>query len=162
MSYCGWVDWYHETSQPLQPTTTYVLCTSISTTIWRVILLPSAPLPTTISCCSPPQPMSGPSPVPMMHSTSQPSSGSPSTSTYNLGISESASPSYAPYGSLPQNNPYFPFPCPPQSVSPPHGQPHAYVNFVQPSPIQQLHTFEHLNTENPTHQPDNSKKKGKN
>jgi hypothetical protein len=63
---------------------------------------------------SPPPPMSGPSSTPMMRPTSQPSSGSPSTSTYNLGTSESASPSYAPYGSLPQNNLYFPFPGPPQ------------------------------------------------
>jgi hypothetical protein len=106
--------------------------------------------------------MSGPSSTPMMRPTSQPSSGSPSTSTYNLGTSESASPSYAPYGSLPQNNLYFPFPGPPQPVSPPHGQPHVDVNFVQPSPIQQLHTFEQLNTENPSHQSNNAKKKGKN
>jgi hypothetical protein len=98
---------------------------------------------------TPPPPMSGPSPTPMMRPTSQPSSGSPSTSAYNLGTSESASPSYAPYGSLPQNNLYFPFPGPPQPVAPPHGQPHADVNFVQPSPIQQLHTFEQLNMENP-------------
>jgi hypothetical protein len=63
---------------------------------------------------SPPPPMSGPLPTPMMCLTSQPSSGSPSTSTYNLGTSESTSPSYAPYGSLPQNNLYFPFPGPPQ------------------------------------------------
>jgi hypothetical protein len=96
-----------------------------------------------------PPPMSGPLPTPIMHPTSQPSSGAPSTSTYNLGTSESATPSYAPYGSLPQNNLYFPFPGPPQPVSPPQGQPHAGVNFVQPSPIQQFHTFEQLNTENP-------------
>jgi hypothetical protein len=82
--------------------------------------------------------MSGPSPVPTMCPTSQPSSGSPSTSAYNLGTSESASPSYVPYGSLPQNNPYFPFPGPPQSVSPPPGHPHASVNFVHPSPIQHI------------------------
>jgi hypothetical protein len=50
----GWVDWFHDTPTTLQPTTTYLWCTSISTTIWRAILLPSSPLPTTISCCSPP------------------------------------------------------------------------------------------------------------
>jgi hypothetical protein len=53
---------------------------------------------------SPPPPMSGPLLAPMMRSTSQPSSGPPSTSAYNLGTSESSSPSYDPYGSLPQNN----------------------------------------------------------
>jgi hypothetical protein len=63
---------------------------------------------------------------------------------------------------LPQNNPYFPFPGPPQPVSPPQGHPHADVNFVHPSPIQQLQTFEQLNMENPSHQPNNAKKKGKN
>jgi hypothetical protein len=47
-------------------------------------------------------------------------------------------------------------------MAPPHGQLHVDVNFVQPSPIQQLHTFEQLNTENQTHQWNNSKKKGKN
>jgi hypothetical protein len=81
-------------------------------TIWRGILLPSTPLPTTISCFSPP-PISGPSPVPMMRPTSQPSLGLPSTLAYNLGTSEITSPSYAPYVSFPQNNLYFPFPRPP-------------------------------------------------
>jgi hypothetical protein len=57
--------------------------------------------------------MGGPSPVPVMRPTSQPSLGSPCTSTYDLGSSEIASPSYMPYGSFPQNNPYFPFPGPP-------------------------------------------------
>jgi hypothetical protein len=57
---------------------------------------------------SPPPPMSGPFPTPMMRPTSQPSLGSPSTLAYNLGTSESTSPSYSPYESLPQNN--FPFP----------------------------------------------------
>jgi hypothetical protein len=70
----------------------------------------------------PPQPMSGPSPVTMMRPTSKPSSGSPSTSTYNLGTSESTSPSYVPYGFFPQDNPYFPFPGPPQPIAPPQGQ----------------------------------------
>ena len=45
-----------------------------------------------------PPPMSGPLPTPIMHPTSQPSPGTPSTSAYNLGTSESAMPSYAPYG----------------------------------------------------------------
>jgi hypothetical protein len=62
---------------------------------------------------APPPPMSGPSSAPMMRLTSQPSSGSPYTSAYNLGTSESNSPSYVPYGSFPQNNPYFPFLGPP-------------------------------------------------
>jgi hypothetical protein len=87
---------------------------------------------------SPPPPMDGPSPVPMMCPTSQPISVSPSTSAYNLGTSESASPSYAPYGSFPKNNPYFLFLGPPQSVSSPPGHPHVGINFVHPSPIQQI------------------------
>jgi hypothetical protein len=66
------------------------------------------------------------------------------------------------YGSSPQNKPYFPFPGPPQSIAPPLGKPHADINFVQPSPIQKIHTFEQLNTENLAHQPNNAKKKGKN
>jgi hypothetical protein len=85
-----------------------------------------------------PPPMGGPSPIPMMHLVSQPSMGPPSTSTYNLSTSGSASTSYMTYGSSPQNNPYFPFPGPPQPVVPPTGQPHISVNFVQPSPFQQL------------------------
>jgi hypothetical protein len=111
---------------------------------------------------SPPPPMGGPSPVPMMRLTSQPSMGSPSTSAYNLSTSGSASTSYTPYGLSPQNNPYFPFPGPPQLVAPPPGQPHGGFNFVQPSPIQQLHNFEQLNIENPAHLLNNAKKKGKN
>jgi hypothetical protein len=106
--------------------------------------------------------MSGPSSTPFMCSTSQPSLGSTSTSTYNLGTSENATPSYVPYRSLPQKNPYFPFPSSPQSVTPTHGQPHTGINFLHPSPIQQLHTFEQLNTENPAHKSNNAKKKGKN
>jgi hypothetical protein len=88
--------------------------------------------------------MSGLSLAPIMCLTSQPIFGSPSTSTYNMGTSKSASPSYAPYGSFPQNHLYFPFRGPPQSVSPPHVQSDVGINFVQPSPIQQLHTFEQL------------------
>jgi hypothetical protein len=110
---------------------------------------------------SPPPPMGGPSPVPMMHPRSQPSTSSTSTPTYNLSSSGSTSNSYMPYGSSPQNNPYFPFPSPPQPVSPPPGQPHVIVNFVEPSPIQQLQNFEQLNKENTTHLSNNSKKKGK-
>jgi hypothetical protein len=111
---------------------------------------------------APRPPMGGPSLVPIMRPDFQPSSGSPSTSAYNLGTSENDSPSYMPYGSFPQNNPYFPFLGPPQLVYPPHGQPHADVNFVHPSPIQQLHTFEQLNATNLIHQQKNTKKKGKN
>jgi hypothetical protein len=62
---------------------------------------------------SPPLPISGPSLEPMMRSTSQPSLGSPSNSSYNLGTSDNASPSYATYGSLQQKNPHFPFHGPP-------------------------------------------------
>jgi hypothetical protein len=72
----------------------------------------------------------------MMRSVVQPSSGTPSTLAYTLSSSESTTPSYASYRSLPQNNPYFPFPSPPQPTTPPQGQPQAGVKFVQPSPIQ--------------------------
>jgi hypothetical protein len=92
----------------------------------------------------------------------QPSSGTPSTSAYTLSTSESAMPSYTPYRSLPQNNPYFPFLGPPQPIISPQGKPHAGVNFVQPSPIQQYQNFEQLNMANPAHQSNNAKKKGKN
>jgi hypothetical protein len=83
----------------------------------------------------PPPPMNVLLPIPMMCPTSQPSSGTPSTSSYNLGSNESAMPSYAPYRSSPQNNPYFSFPGPPQ------GQLDVGVNFVQSSPIQQFQNF---------------------
>jgi hypothetical protein len=53
MSHGGWIDWYHNTPQSVHPTTTYVWYTPISIDIWRAILLPSSPLPTTISCFSP-------------------------------------------------------------------------------------------------------------
>jgi hypothetical protein len=56
---------------------------------------------------SPPPPMGGPSPVPMMHPTSQPSTGSHSTSAYNLSTSGSASTYYTPYGSSPQKKSIF-------------------------------------------------------
>jgi len=79
-----------------------------------------------------------------------------------MGTSERIFPSYVPYGSLPQHNLYFLFPSPPQPISPPQGQPHVGVNFVHPSPIQQFHTFENLNMENPAHQSNNTKNKGKN
>jgi hypothetical protein len=46
-------------------------------------------------------------------------------------------------------------------MAPPQGQPHAGVNFVQPSPIQQFQNFEQLNTKI-AHQSNNAKKKGKN
>jgi hypothetical protein len=47
-------------------------------------------------------------------------------------------------------------------VSPPPGQPHVDVNFVQTSPIKQLQNFEQMNRENLAHPPNNGKKKGKN
>jgi hypothetical protein len=72
---------------------------------------PNVPLP----------PMSGPTSTPMMRSSVQPSSGTPSTLAYTLSTSERSTPSYAPYGSSPQSNPYFPFPGTPQPVSPPQG-----------------------------------------
>jgi hypothetical protein len=87
----------------------------------------------------------------MMHLIVQPSFGTPSTLAYTLRTSESATPSYVPYESLPQNNLYFPFSGPPQPISPPQGQPHVGVNFVHPSPIQQFQNFEQLNMKNPTH-----------
>jgi hypothetical protein len=111
---------------------------------------------------SPPPPMGGPSPVPMMFLVSQPSTSSPSTSAYNLSSSGSASNSYTSYGSSPQKNPYFPFLVPHQSVAPPPGQLHASINFFQPSSIQHLQNFEKMNMENPSHLQNNSKKKWKN
>jgi hypothetical protein len=96
--------------------------------------------------------MSGPASPPMMRPTVQPSSGTPSTSAYTLSTSESATPSYVPYGSMPQNNLYFPFPGPPHPMAPPQGKPCAGVNFVHPYPIQQFQNFEQLNTETPAHQ----------
>jgi hypothetical protein len=45
-------------------------------------------------------------------------------------------------------------------MAPPH--PHAGVNFVQPSTIQQYQNFEQLNMANPTHPLNNTKKKGRN
>jgi hypothetical protein len=108
-----------------------------------------------------PPPISGPLSTPMMHSTVQPSSGNPSTSAYTLNNSESVMPSYVSYGSLPQNNLYFPFLGPPQPITPPQGQPHAGVNFIQPSPIQKFQNFEQLNTKNTTHQSNNARNKGK-
>jgi hypothetical protein len=36
------------------------------------------------------------------------------------------------------------------------------VNFIQPSPIQQVQAFEQLNMKNPPNQSNNNKKKGKN
>jgi hypothetical protein len=109
-----------------------------------------------------PPPISGPPPAPTMRPVFQPSFGTSSTSAYTLSTSESATPSYVPYRSLPQNNLYFPFPDPPQPMAPPQGHPHVGVNFVQPSPIQQYQNFEQLNMENPTHQLNNAKNKGKN
>jgi hypothetical protein len=98
-----------------------------------------------------PSPTSGPLPTLTIRPTVQPVSGTPSTSAYTLSTSESATRSYVSYRSFPQNNPYFPFPGPPQPMAPPQGQPHTGVNFVHPSPIQQYQNFEQLNMENPTH-----------
>jgi hypothetical protein len=103
-----------------------------------------------------PPPISGPPPAPPIHPPIPTNSGTPSTSAYST--SESTTPSYVPYGSVPPQNPYFPFPGPPQPMAPPH--PHAGVNFVQPSAAQQYQNFEQLNTANPTHPSNNAKKKG--
>jgi hypothetical protein len=102
-----------------------------------------------------PPPISGPPPAPPIHPPIPTTSGTPSTSVYST--SESTQPSYVPYGSVPPQNPYFPFPGPPQPMAPPH--PHAGVNFVQPSAAQQYQTFEQLNTANPTH-PSNNAQQG--
>jgi hypothetical protein len=102
-----------------------------------------------------PPPISGPPPAPPIHPPIPTNSGTPSTSTYST--SESTTPSYVPYGLVPPQNPYFPFPGPPQPMAPPH--PHAGVNFVQPSAAQQYQNFEQLNTTNPTHPSNNAKKK---
>jgi hypothetical protein len=85
-----------------------------------------------------PPPTSGPPPAPSIHQPSPTTSGPPSTSPYST--SESAMPSYVPYGAIPPQNPYFPFLGPPQSMAPPH--PHTGVNFVQPSAAQQYQNFE--------------------
>jgi hypothetical protein len=108
------------------------------------------------------QPLGVPPLVPQMHPVSQSSTGPPPTPAYNPSNNGSASTSCTPYGSSPQKNPYFPFPGRPQLVVPQPRQPHASVNFVQPSPIQQDHTFEQLNMKNLSHQPNNAKKKWKN
>jgi hypothetical protein len=68
-----------------------------------------------------PPPTSGPPPAPPIHPPISTSSGTPSSSAYST--SESTQPSYVPYGSVPPQNPYFPFPGPPQPIAPPH--PHA-------------------------------------
>jgi hypothetical protein len=61
------------------------------------------------------------------------------------------------------SNPYYPFPGPPPpNAMPPQGNKQVGVNFVQPSPIQQVQAFEQLNMVNPATQQNNSKKKGKN
>jgi hypothetical protein len=105
-----------------------------------------------------PPPTSGPSPAPPTHPPISTSSGTPSSSTYST--SESTQPSYVPYGSVPPQNPYFPFSGPPQPSAPSH--PHAGVNFVQPSVVQQYQNFEQLNTANPPHPANNNRRKGKN
>jgi hypothetical protein len=105
-----------------------------------------------------PPPTSGPPPAPPIHPPISTSSGTPSSSTYST--SESTQPSYVPYGSVPPQNPYFPFTGPPQPNAPPH--PHAGVNFVQPSAAQQYQNFEQLNTANPPHPANNNRRKGKN
>jgi hypothetical protein len=99
----------------------------------------------------PPQSLGAPPPVPMSYLVSQSITGPPQTPRYNPSSSGSTSTYYTPYGSYPHNNPYFPLPSPPQSVNPPPGQPHAATKSVHQFPIQQVHTFEQLNTANPTH-----------
>jgi hypothetical protein len=81
-----------------------------------------------------PLPTSGPPSAPPIQPPIQTSSGTPSTLAYST--SESATPSYVPYGSLPPQNMYFPFLGPPQPMAPPH--PHAGVKFVQPSPFSNI------------------------
>jgi hypothetical protein len=103
-----------------------------------------------------PPPISGPPPTPPIHPPLPATSGTPSTSAYTT--RENAMPSYVPYGSVPPQNPYFPFPGPPQPMAPP--LPHARVNFVQPYAAQQYQNFEQLNTANPTHPSNNANKKG--
>jgi hypothetical protein len=105
-----------------------------------------------------PPPISGPPPAPPIHPPLPNTSGPPSTSPYST--SESAMPSYVPYGAAPPQNPYFPFPGPPQPMAPPH--PNAGVNFVQPSAAQQYQNFEQLNTANPTNPSNNNRRKGRN
>jgi hypothetical protein len=63
-----------------------------------------------------PPPISGPPLAPPIHPPPPVTSGTPSTPCYST--SESATPSYVPYGSVPPQNPYFPFPSPPQPMSP--------------------------------------------
>ena len=82
-----------------------------------------------------PLPTIGPPPTPTIRPIAQPNFGTPSTSAYTLRTSENATPSYASHGSLPHNNPYFPFPTPTHPIPSPQGQPHDEFNFVQPSPI---------------------------
>jgi hypothetical protein len=108
-----------------------------------------------------PPPISGAPSAPTIHPPIQTIFGTPSTSAYNLSTSESTMAFYVPYGSLPKNNRYFPFPGPTQPMDPPQGHPHTGVNFFQPSPIQQYQNFEQLNTANPTHPSNNEKNKGK-
>jgi hypothetical protein len=55
----------------------------------------------------PPQSLGEPPPIPMFYLVSQSSTGPPPTPRYNPSSSGSTSTSYTPYGSYPQNNPYF-------------------------------------------------------
>jgi hypothetical protein len=105
---------------------------------------------------STPPPMSGPPPGSPIHPPLPNTSGPHSTSPYST--SESTTPSYVPYGSAPPQNPYFPFPGPPQPMAPPH--PNAGVNFVEPSAAQQYQNFEQLNTANPANPSNNNRRKG--
>jgi hypothetical protein len=85
-----------------------------------------------------PPPISGPPPAPPIPPPIPTNNGTPSTSAYST--SESTTPSYVPYGSVPPQNPYFLSPGPPQPMAPPH--PHVGINFVQPSAAQQYQNFE--------------------
>jgi hypothetical protein len=98
-----------------------------------------------------PPPISGPPSAPTICPVAQTSSGTPSTSYYTINTNERTIPSYIPYGPLPLNNLYFPFPTPPRPMAPPQAHPHARFNFFQPSLVQQYQNFEKMNTENPTH-----------
>jgi hypothetical protein len=137
----GWVDWFHDAPQPLQPTITYLWCTSVSTTIWKDILLPSPTYQQSYHVV-PPHSLGGPPLIPQMHLVPQSSVGPPPTPTCDHKICGGTSTSYMPYGSSPQKIHTFHF-LVLHSRFLLHKDNHmSAVNFVQPSPIQQLHTFE--------------------
>jgi hypothetical protein len=87
--------------------------------------------------------------------------GPPAAPLYNPNSGGGTLTYYNQYGPFPLQNPYYPFPDPPQPGVPPKGKQQTKVNFVQPSPIQQIQSFEQLNMKNPPNQSNNAKKKGK-